>query len=334
MADQCPNTAAGATVDADGCADAQKDTDGDGVDDAADQCPNTAAGATVDAVGCADAQKDTDGDGVDDVADQCPNTAAGATVDADGCADAQKDTDGDGVDDAADQCSNTAAGSTVDADGCADAQKDTDGDTIADDTDNCPLIANSDQADLDSDGSGDLCDDDIDGDGIANADDEFGGDINTPFVQLDGSNPGSCSVDARETKLELLGADAARAPADPINNKVRFQLSCGTAGATVTVRVFFGEVLPTNPAVYKLVNGDWTLIPDAIIDRSNQSVLYPITDGGSRDADGSANRQIVDPVTVVSLPTTPAAPVPLPLWLLALIAGGLSVMCRSQLRSH
>ena len=35
--------------------------------------------------------------------------------------------------------------------------------------DNCPLVSGDDQADLDADGLGDACDDDIDGDGITNA---------------------------------------------------------------------------------------------------------------------------------------------------------------------
>ena len=43
---------------------------------------------------------------------------------------------------------------------------DSDGDGIQDDTDNCPNTANSDQADVDSDGEGDACDLDSDNDGL------------------------------------------------------------------------------------------------------------------------------------------------------------------------
>jgi len=63
----------------------------------ADLCPNTPAGETVDAVGCAQSQLDDDGDGVMNDADLCPNTPAGETVDAVGCAQSQLDDDGDGV---------------------------------------------------------------------------------------------------------------------------------------------------------------------------------------------------------------------------------------------
>jgi hypothetical protein len=101
------------------------DADGDGVLDAADDCPGTAAGATVDANGCSSAQLDDDSDGVFNDKDRCANTPAGATVDAVGCTPEQAvlDDDNDGVLNASDACPNTAAGDTVDANGCSAAQR-------------------------------------------------------------------------------------------------------------------------------------------------------------------------------------------------------------------
>lgn len=61
---------------------APQDSDGDGVIDANDKCPDTPAGAAVDANGC---ELDSDGDGVVDRLDKCPDTPAGIKVDANGC---------------------------------------------------------------------------------------------------------------------------------------------------------------------------------------------------------------------------------------------------------
>ena len=107
--DECPDTPAGARVDAKGC---PMDSDKDRVFDGIDQCPNTPVGCTVDARGC---PKDPDGDGVCDGLDQCADTPKGATVDAKGC---PSDSDGDGVLDGIDQCPNTPKGATVDEKGC------------------------------------------------------------------------------------------------------------------------------------------------------------------------------------------------------------------------
>jgi hypothetical protein len=50
---------------------------------------------------------------------------------------------------------------------------DADGDKIVDSEDNCPERGNVDQADLDNDQQGDVCDDDIDGDGVKNLKDPY-----------------------------------------------------------------------------------------------------------------------------------------------------------------
>jgi len=89
-----------------------RDSDGDGVGDMDDECPNTPAGAAVDAVGC---PLDSDGDGVFDYKDECPGTPAGVDVDAAGCA---LDSDGDGVADYKDECPDTRPELVVDDKGC------------------------------------------------------------------------------------------------------------------------------------------------------------------------------------------------------------------------
>jgi hypothetical protein len=133
--DQCPGTASGAGVNAQGCSCAQvtvddgdpctldqctngtvthtfQDADGDAVCDANDLCPGTASGAGVNTQGCSCAQVTVD-DGDPCTLDQCTNGTVTHTF---------QDADGDAVCDASDSCPGTASGAGVNAQGCSCAQ--------------------------------------------------------------------------------------------------------------------------------------------------------------------------------------------------------------------
>ena len=189
------------------------DADGDGVCDLDDDCPNTPNGQEVDVNGCAQAQVDQDKDSKCDPgkssplwctgSDNCPTVANPGQENHDDdpqadCVD--PDDDNDGVTDAAEQACDSdpldanskcevCDGADNDKDGqtdegfpnhdgdsqadCVDPDDDNDG--VLDGEDNCPFVANSGQSDIDDDGDGDVCDDDIDGDEVSNDDEEFYG---------------------------------------------------------------------------------------------------------------------------------------------------------------
>lgn len=166
--DPCPGD------DEDNClANPEGDFDGDGVDNATDVCPENNPDSCP--------AGDLDGDGVNNGDDACP-------MDADDSCD-QGDLDGDGILNGADVCPLDASNDCLDnplgdfdGDGVANGQDacpqdnpdtcpagDQDNDGVTNQADNCPVNSNSDQADFDSDGQGNACDNDDDNDGAEDA---------------------------------------------------------------------------------------------------------------------------------------------------------------------
>jgi hypothetical protein len=178
--------------------DGGRDTDGDGVNDSIDQCPNSAAGASVDSNGCTPetANNDDDSDGVINANDNCPaipnsdqadldqdqrGDACDNDIDGDGLPNDKDreprnaDIDSDGVKDGADNCpeSPNSNQTDTDADGQGDScDSDIDNDDIDNGDDLFPLDP-TENSDNDQDGIGNNGDNDDDNDGTPDTDDAF-----------------------------------------------------------------------------------------------------------------------------------------------------------------
>ena len=168
--DNCPSVinVGQADSDRDSAGDAcDADDDNDGVLDELDAFPtNPLEVSDLDADGIGDVQDaDDDNDAVVDESDNCPLIANNDQLDtdADGLGNVcDADDDADGVDD------------VIEGEiGTDPLLADTDSDGASDEVDNCPLFANAEQLDTDSDGTGNACDEDDDGDGVADTLDAF-----------------------------------------------------------------------------------------------------------------------------------------------------------------
>jgi gliding motility-associated-like protein len=137
-------------------------------------------------------------DGTDQIALPCENGADGEVEDYTvNVLPPLPDTDGDGVPDQDDNCVNTANSDQADYNnnGIGDVCDDTDGDTITDDIDNCVETSNTDQLDTDGDGVGDVCDNCVETSNADQLDTDGDGVGDVCDNCVDTSNPGQEDVE-------------------------------------------------------------------------------------------------------------------------------------------
>jgi hypothetical protein len=137
----------------------------------------------------------------------CPEESPPADSDADRSPDAcdacptdpDNDVDGDGYCRDADNCPTVSNSdqTDIDADGSGNAcDLDDDGDGVADASDNCQLVRNAAQTDSDADGRGDACESDLDGDGVLDPADNCPNTANANQTNTDGAADGGDACDA------------------------------------------------------------------------------------------------------------------------------------------
>ncbi len=180
----------------------QFDTDGDKRGDLCDNCRviDNVEQFDLDGDGLGDVcDTDIDGDGIKNELDNCETVFNKDQTDTDGdrlgdsCDD---DIDNDGEPNIKDACP-MMAGIPEKAEQCfVDTDKDNVSD-FGDNPDNCPGVFNPKQYDADLDGLGDVCDPDVDNDGVPNQSDNCNGVFNPDQTDLDRDGKGDDACDDR-----------------------------------------------------------------------------------------------------------------------------------------
>ncbi|MGD2128466.1 MAG: cadherin-like domain-containing protein [Lysobacterales bacterium] len=166
---------------------------------------------------------------------------------------------------------------------------DSDGDGVADADDNCPNHANADQLDLDSDGSGDACDDDDDNDGVADVDDNCPRDPNPDQADLDNDGIGTvCDSFEGLNQPPLANTDGYSTDEDQVLNVPAPGVLANDSDENTATLQITGNMEPSHGSVTVNADGSFAYSPD-LNWYGSDSFGYTVTDETGKSANGTVN---------------------------------------------